>query len=79
MNEGKKDGRNKTVIFLVSDQSDPSTGSHCAQAGCTTFEVQPLSQMASFLGGLCFHHSNPKRNQRLTSQLFSEFSQSGWQ
>lgn len=51
MNEGKKDGRNETVIFLASDQSDPPTGSHCAQAGCTVFEEQPLSQMASFLGG----------------------------
>jgi len=77
MNEGKKASRNKTVIFLASNQSLILTlGATVHKQAVSCSKSSRYLRWLVFLG-LYFKHSNPKRNQRLTSELFSEVSQSG--
>lgn len=79
MSEGKKDGRNETVIFLASNQSLILTLGATAHEQAVSYLKSSYSLSCLVFWGLYFKHSNPKRNQRLTFEMFSEVSQSGWQ
>lgn len=79
MNDGKKDRRNKTVIFLASNQSLVLTlGATAHKQAVSCLKSSYYLRWLVFLG-LYFKRSNPKRNQGLTPELLSEVSQSGWQ
>lgn len=75
----KKDGRNKTVIFLASNQSLILTLEATVHKQAESHSKSSYYLRWLVFWGLHFKHSNPKRNQRLTSEFFSEVSQSGWQ
>lgn len=79
MNKGKKDGRNKTVIFLASNHSLILTLGATAHKQAVSRSKSSHYLRWLVFWGLYFKHSNPKRNKRLTSEMFSEVGQSSWQ
>lgn len=79
MNEGKKDGRNETAIFLASNQPLILTLGATAHEQAVSYLKSSYYLSCLVFWGLYFKHSNPKRNQRFTFEMFSEVSQSGWQ